>query len=88
MTDTPTSPEEELGVKQLSNKALQEMARPYAVKALKRLATLIDSNNESVAVSASKTLLAKVIPDLKSSEITGDAVQAIAIMLSGVKKSE
>lgn len=84
MTDTSTSPEKKLGSKQLTNKALQEMARPYAVRAIKRLAELVESKNEPVAVSASKTLLAKVLPDLKSADLElGEHAQMLIQVLSG-----
>lgn len=40
----------------------------YAPKAIKRLAELLDSKNESVALGAAKVILEKVLPDLKAVE--------------------
>lgn len=69
------------GSKQLSNRMLLEMSRPHAVRAIQRLAELIESKNEPVAVSAARTLLAKVLPDLKSEEFKGDLTLLIANVL-------
>ena len=59
------------GSKPVNKQALYSAASAHAVKAIRRLAELVESKNEPVAVSASKALLAKCLPDLKASEIYG-----------------
>jgi len=58
---------------------LYSRASKYAPKAIRKLAEQLDSKNESVVLGAAKTLLAKVIPDLKSNELVGKDGQPIAI---------
>jgi len=64
-----------------SKKAMYESASHHAIKAINRLAELIDSKNEPVAVSASKALLAKCLPDLKAIEIESDVATKLLLDL-------
>lgn len=57
---------------QLSNKALLEMVRAHVPKAIQTLVDLLDSPTDNARVGAAKIILAKVLPDLKSEELTGD----------------
>ena len=69
--------------KQLSKKQLQDIARPYAHKALLKAAELIyKADNDSVKLGAIKLILAKVLPDLRATEIDG----ALALKLQHVIK--
>ena len=64
-TRTPSS-------KQMSRAAIQNYIRPHVPHLIARALELVDSaDNDSVKLGAIKTLLAKVIPDLKASELTG-----------------
>lgn len=59
--------------KQMSRKALLSMARPLASQALKTAADLmVKADNDSVRLGAAKVILAKVLPDMKSTELTTD----------------
>lgn len=59
--------------KQLSDLELRELIRPHVPELIQRLVTLAtEADNDSVKVSAVKTLLAKVMPDLKADEISGE----------------
>lgn len=58
---------------QLSNQALQAMLRahiPGAVEALVEMAN--DKRNPNVRLGAVKTIMAKVLPDLRSTELTSE----------------
>jgi hypothetical protein len=60
------------GGKQISNRALQEMARPYAKAALETVFRLLtEGDNDNVKLGAAKIILSKVLPDLKATELTG-----------------
>ena len=41
-------------------------------KILKRLLELLESKNESIALGAANTLMGKILPDLKATELTGE----------------
>lgn len=72
MTDTPTSPVRKLPP-QPSTKQLQEYARPMAQKALDTaFRMLTEADNDSVKLGAAKLILAKVMPDLKATELSGE----------------
>lgn len=59
--------------KQLSEVQLREMARGYVPEAMDKLVDLMrNGDNDNVKLGAVKTILSKVIPDLKSSEINGE----------------
>ena len=66
----------------LSKKALQEMARPYAGRAMQITAELMESaDNDSVRLGAAKTILNKTIPDLKAMEVTGKGGERFAFLI-------
>lgn len=69
------------GGERLSVKAMQEMIRPYAVEAIRTAVQLLKSPNDNIRLGASKLLLAKVLPDLKSSELTGVDGQPLRIII-------
>lgn len=78
MTSTQdTSPDEADGggSNQLSTKALQEMLRPHAIKAINKLVEILDlpasEKMASSQIGAARLILSKVVPDLKSVELTG-----------------
>lgn len=59
--------------KQLSETAIRELIRAYVPEAIETLIDLMrNGDNDNVKMGATKVLLSKVIPDLKSSEVTGD----------------
>lgn len=60
----------------------------YAKKALKTVARLMDSNNESVALGAAKLILSKVIPDLKAKDITTDGQQVRIVIHESLKQTQ
>jgi hypothetical protein len=62
-------PDKKKGGKPVSKQAIYSSASSHALEAINRLASLMQSKNEPVAVSASKALLAKSIPDLKATEL-------------------
>lgn len=76
--------------KKLSTRALQELLRPHAYEAIQTAVKLMKSNNDNVRLGAVKLLLAKVLPDLKSTEHKGDITAIInhVIGLPAVKKLE
>lgn len=85
MIDTPTSPEMTKGNgKQLSNKELQEMVRAHIPKAIQTLVALLDSPNDNARAGAAKVIMAKVLPDLKAVELTGEDGKAIKIDITGM----
>lgn len=59
-------------IKPESKQTLYQLASLHSRAAIKRLAELIESNNENVALGACKALLNKVIPDLKSEKIESE----------------
>lgn len=87
MTDT-TSPEvttpleKPKPLNQLSRKALMEMTRPYAEQALQITVDLMNNSaNDSVRLGAAKTILNKVIPDLKAVELNGGDGEKLEFVL-------
>lgn len=88
MIDAAHSLEKSRG-ESLTRHALQTRVRPHAIRAIEVAAELLEHGNENVRLGAAKLLLAKVLPDLKSSEITDeDGKSLIAVLLSNVKKAE
>ena len=74
--------DDELKTQGVTNrKLLYSRASKYAPKAIKILADLLDSRNEGIRLGAAKTLLARVLPDLKAQEISGKDGEAITINL-------
>lgn len=66
-----TSPEKR-HPKQLGRKALQEIARPHGVEAIETMVKLMrDGDNDNVKLGAARSILSKVLPDLKATELTG-----------------
>lgn len=61
--------------KPVSKQSLYSMTSAKAKKAIKRLGELIDSNNDSVALGACKTILNKTLPDIKTIEV--ERIEAI-----------
>jgi hypothetical protein len=70
MTDKKTPAEKKKG-EQLSNMSIREALRPHAIRAVERLVELMESTNDNVALGASKEVIGRFIPTLKSTEITG-----------------
>lgn len=68
--------------------ALQQYARPYAQRALDKAFELLDnSDNDSVKLGAAKLILAKVMPDLRSTEVTGEiALQLLNVIRTPMKQ--
>lgn len=54
-----------------NRKSLYARLSKYAPKAIKTTVELLDSPNDNVRLGAIKILLAKTMPDLRSTEITG-----------------
>lgn len=80
----PSLPESAKGTKStgpVSKQKLYSIASSHAIKAIRRLVELMDSEQEAVAVSASKTLLSKVLPDLKAAEISFDDNKPLKIKI-------
>lgn len=51
---------------------IQNYIRPHVPELIAKALELVDSaDNDSVKLGAIKTLLAKVVPDMKASELTG-----------------
>ena len=48
---------------------------------IERLFELLYSKNEGVAVSAAKTLLNKMLPDLKALEVSGDQDEPLGVVV-------
>ncbi len=72
--------EKKKGGRPIGKQALFSMASAHATKAIKRLVELMDSDNENVAVSASKAILAKCLPDLKATEFKGDKLPIMVVI--------
>jgi hypothetical protein len=56
----------------VNKQVIYNLASTHAMEALRRLVVLMYSENEPVAMGAAKTILAKCIPDLKSTEMSGE----------------
>ena len=68
--------------KQMSNKAIQELIRPKVPALIARAIYLSENaTNESVQIGAIKTLLAKVVPDLKAVEYKGEDGQTLEALV-------
>lgn len=66
-----------------SRSAFYSMVSPYGREAVQTLVEAMRKGNWSVKTGAAKTLLAKIIPDLKSTELTGkDGEQLIINLVS------
>lgn len=58
---------------QLSETAIREKLRQYAPEAIDILVNIMrNGDNDNAKMGAAKVVLAKVVPDLKSSEIKGE----------------
>ena len=73
---------------QLDNRALQALIRPYVPELIQKALDLVKkADNDSVSLGAIKLLLAKVIPDLKSQDFTGEdgksLIEKIIIVKAG-----
>jgi hypothetical protein len=55
--------------KPISKQSLYSMTSARAKKAIRRLEELMESENESVALGACKTILNKTLPDIKTIEV-------------------
>lgn len=71
-----------------SKQAIYQKAAAHAYEAIETLARIIkDGDNDNARVGAAKALLAKCIPDLKASELTGKdgepLLQALVKFLDG-----
>lgn len=76
-----TLPEKKKG-KQLSKKALQERVRPYAMDAVKVLVReMKEGDNSNARIGAAKAILAKVLPDLKATELSGKDGNAFKVII-------
>lgn len=62
---------EKKGTSPISRQGLYSVASAYSKEAIHRLVELLRSNNENVCLGAAKAILAKTIPDLKATELTG-----------------
>jgi len=59
--------------KQLSKTAIRERLRPYTIEAIDNLVDLMrNSKNDNIRLGAIKTLLVKILPDLKAVELIGE----------------
>lgn len=56
---------------QLSNKAITERIRALVPQAIVRMEQLMHSDNDNVALGATKVILNKTAPDLKAVEVSG-----------------
>lgn len=69
--DTTNLQDKPKGEKPMSRQSLYSMISSRAKEAVGRLIELLHSKNDNVAVGAAKVLLSKVVPDLKSTELSG-----------------
>lgn len=75
--------------RQLSETAIRELIRPHVPHAIEVLIELIDkADNDSVRMGAIKTLLSKVVPDLKSTEFNGEGAKALAGLLNVIAQRD
>ena len=75
-----TLPEVIRGAEQLSDKEIREGLRPYAPSTIAKLASLANSKNDSVSLGATKYILGKFVPDLKSEEIKHSGADLITLL--------
>lgn len=65
-----------------SKQVLYQKAAGHAIDAIEVLAKLMyDADNDAARVGAAKTILAKCIPDLKATELTGEGGNEILIKI-------
>lgn len=78
-------------VKQMSTAEIREYIRPIVPDLIKKAIELAESaDNDSVRLGAIKTLLNKVIPDIKAMEVTGkdgEKLQALVVIKSDDNKT-
>src|SRR5260221_14665928 len=82
-TTTPTQATTE-GGKVLSQQAIYSKIAIHTDKILTTIINLLDSRNEAIALGAAKILANKIIPDLRTTQITGENGEAIKLnIISG-----
>ena len=75
--------------KQYSETQLREFIRPHVPDLIRKLLELVDNaDQDSAKIGAAKILLAKVMPDLKSSEIKGEGALALAGILTVIAQRD
>lgn len=57
--------------KRLPAAKIRNRMKPFTIRALSRLAAMIDSDDDEIAFKASKEILKKTMPDLQQTEVTG-----------------
>lgn len=66
-----------------SQTAIRNAIAPHAGDIVRRLLYLMDyADNDSVKMGAAKTLLGKLVPDLKSNDFEGEGVKQLAGLLT------
>jgi hypothetical protein len=83
MTDTNSDTEQIKLPPHPSQAAIRNAIAPHAGDIVRTLLHLMhNADNDSVKVGAAKTLLAKIVPDLKSSDFQGEGVKSIVGLLN------
>lgn len=84
MTDTKdlTVPERLKGGRPLGRKAMYNMIAEHGEEIVYRLLAHLRSDNPAVSMGAAKTLINKIIPDLKSNDFEGEGVKNLVGLLS------
>lgn len=66
-----------------SQVAIRNAIAPHAADIVRQLLHLMHyADNDSVKVGAAKTLLAKIVPDLKSNDFQGEGVKTLVGLLN------
>lgn len=77
-----TIQEKKGGAEQLSNRAIRERLRKHVPNAVERLVELMSSNNDPVALGATKEIISKFIPNKKATEISGGDGDGLEIIIT------
>lgn len=67
----------------VSKRELYSMLTQHAFAAITRIGSLVNSNNENVALGASKAIIERCVPLLKAVEWKGDAVDQRTLIMLG-----
>jgi hypothetical protein len=77
-----TIQEKKGGVEQLSNRAIRERLRKHVPNAVERLVELMSSNNDPVALGATKEIISKFIPNRKATELSSEDGNGLEIIIT------
>jgi len=89
MTDTKDLPPQIKLPTNPSQTAIRNAIAPHAADIIRKLLYLMDyGDNDNVKLGSAKTLLAKLVPDLKTSDFQGEGVKQLAGLLTVIAQRD